>query len=54
MDKPWDIAAAQILIPSAGGAVHVIHNSDSSIFNQTGIAAASSEELLKEILNALA
>jgi len=54
MDKPWDIAAAQILIPSAGGAVHVINNSDSSIFNQTGIAAASSEELLKEILNALA
>ncbi|MBT4435706.1 inositol monophosphatase family protein [bacterium] len=52
-DKPWDIAAAQVLIPSAGGAVHIINNSDSRIFKQSGIVAASSKNLLNEILNAL-
>jgi len=52
-DKPWDIAAAQLLIPSAGGFVHILNNSDKSIFNQTGIVAASSENLLNEILNFL-
>jgi len=52
-DKPWDIAAAQVLIPAAGGAVHIINNQDSSIFMQTGIVAATSENLLNEILNVL-
>jgi hypothetical protein len=42
-----------LLIPSAGGFVHILNNSDKSIFNQTGIVAASSENLLNEILNFL-
>jgi len=53
-DKPWDIAAAQVLIPASGGAVHIINNSDSSILKQTGIVAASSGYLLNEILKVLA
>ena len=52
-DKPWDIAAAKLLIPSAGGSVHVINNSKSSILKQKGIVAASSKKLLKEILSVL-
>ena len=52
-DKPWDIAAAQLLIPYAGGSVYVINNSKSSILKQKGIVAASSKKLLKEILSVL-
>jgi myo-inositol-1(or 4)-monophosphatase len=52
-DKPWDIAAAQLLIPSAGGAVHVINNYDSSLFKHQGILAASSRRLLEELLHVL-
>ena len=52
-DKPWDIAAAKVLIPASGGAVHIINNSDSSILKQTGIVAASSDYLLNEILSVL-
>ena len=49
-DKPWDIAAAQLLIPSAGGFVHIINNPNENIFNQKGILAANSKALLGEIL----
>lgn len=49
-DKPWDIAAAQLLIPSAGGFVHIINNPNENIFNQKGILAANSKALLDEIL----
>ena len=49
-DKPWDIAAAQLLIPSAGGFVHIINNPNGNIFNQRGILAANSKTLLDEIL----
>ena len=49
-DKPWDIAAAQLLVPSAGGFVHILKNSNRSIFNQRGILAANSKALLDEIL----
>ncbi len=49
-DKPWDIAAAQVLVPSAGGFVHILNNPNENILNQRGILAASSRNLLDEIL----
>lgn len=49
-DKPWDIAAAQLLVPSAGGAVKILNNSDENIFQQKGILAARSANLLNQIL----
>jgi myo-inositol-1(or 4)-monophosphatase len=49
-DKPWDIAAAKLLIPSAGGFVHIINNSNGDILSQSGILAANSKTLLDEIL----
>ena len=52
-DKPWDIAAAQILIPSAGGAVQILQNANENIFKQKGILAAGSRALLEEILKAI-
>ena len=52
-DKPWDIAAAQLLIPSAGGAVHILNNPNENIFNQKGILAAGSRTLLEQILRVI-
>ena len=52
-DKPWDIAAAQLLIPSAGGAVQILDNPNENIFNQKGLVAARSRALLVQILKAL-
>ena len=49
-DKPWDIAAAQVLVPSAGGFVKILSNPTGNILNQRGIVAASSKNLLNEIL----
>ena len=48
--KPWDIAAAQLLVPSAGWFVHILKNSNDNIFKQRGIIAANSRALLDEIL----
>ena len=52
-DKPWDIAAAQLLVPSAGGAVKILNNPDANIFKQKGILAAGSANLLNQILEVI-
>ena len=52
-DKPWDIAAAQLLVPSAGGSVKIFDNPDKNIFYQKGILAARSSSLLNEILGVI-
>ena len=51
-DKPWDIAAALLIVPSAGGSVKIL-NHNNNFFEQTGIIAASSLSLLNEITDKL-
>ena len=52
-DKVWDISAGEHLVRKAGGKAKIMNDYENELLARKGIIAASSNELLSELINNL-